>query len=1249
MKFWRPWRSCAGVLVLTLPGLSGAPALADGLLDETPNTASDTLTTVFPNWARAPAAFFDLTICDDVTCPFCTAGDIQSVTLFNYGSASGGAGGDISGVYFNLFCGKTNAWGTLTYAGVWTVGASNYPAWTWVGPIAWAADPGSACAGDALLSTYVDIGSCPVEGRTVTMGLGLNDIVNPGQPGGVWDTCGYQVPNWGGALRTGNTKYIRYVLKSADRVIVPPGDTVTYTIYYGAPGGPGISNIVVMDTLPAYTHYVAGSAVPAPDAFWDPDPGPPLRMRWTLPGVASTSGGATGSLTYKVTVDWGNGEAFEPGSGDAGAPEGVRLANVAAVEFVGSGCNGPFVNPPTDTVVRRYMIWKLADQDVLFASRVGMPDDEITYSIFLTNMSTSRTWWNLDVWDTVPVQLETWDPGFGFWDNCAAQWTMTPTLGCAPGAPGGLVNASGTIMTWRLGDFPPGATMRLDWKAHVKAAGVPAGSTAQGYVSVMARGRSAVVGGSGHAQAARGFYHSALIVLRTTYFSYVGQAADSGCAGLAINLFPLNKAANFELRKLENYGAGFATSGGKSASINVFQGTCLGGFVDGGYGGCGPERAPAQYYWLDSCASTPNAVLYKLTSNVPILWMLMPEIGGGGDAFTFIPSTTLSFSGWTLYSYRRSVSGEVKAGWGESWVVFNTSVGPSGVYDPALTTTVHLFRWDPAALQYTYLKSADIDKNSLYMPWAGCPLGDDGQYKIISSDARLTVYQGYGTFGDPNITFAYNDHGGNAPTAEGGTFVSKPGAAGSFYTLANNDPGACNFEVGNNSAGVKATFRLYRYMPRDPSLAVTGIPATLCGTSGTWQLLALRSVDAGMAAVTGPTANAFVGGAAGTYDTVTTGLGSTANAWKVEWVGGGNLSVYSGSSVWSNWAGGNMMHAADGNATGTEFWLHHATGQSPGSWAFILFCPVTGMAVNAVSSDGWSATYTTDGPDQAVMFTDLSSVAYGDRRNYVFRLLAGGAQGEMMGQRHQIQYREKFYTAPFVATGVHYDIIAPPVVFSGQPFWITVVVVLGTGTTKIDYCGTTSFSATDPTARIAGIPMDSYNFTWSSSTACTSAPDENGIKLFMNVSLSVLGDQTIVAGDTMDGSITGIGTTYVVGVDVKIEKQPKFQIAASGDTVRFRICWSNYSSASAFTFTLTDAVPVGTAFVPEAAATGLDCGNTDGVTPIPSYSTLSTATVPAAASFVSANPVAGTRWLRWTLPQVGVQTTGCVCYRVVIQ
>ncbi len=69
---------------------------------------------------------------------------------------------------------------------------------------------------------------------------------------------------------------------------------------------------------------------------------------------------------------------------------------------------------------------------------------------------------------------------------------------------------------------------------------------------------------------------------------------------------------------------------------------------------------------------------------------------------------------------------------------------------------------------------------------------------------------------------------------------------------------------------------------------------------------------------------------------------------------------------------------------------------------------------------------------------------------------------------------------------------------------------------------------------------------------------------------------------------------------------------------------------------------------PEAAATGLSCGNTDGVALTVGYSSVTSPTPPLPASFANGNPVTGTRWLRWTAFYAGVETTGCACFRVLV-
>ena len=166
--------------------------------------------------------------------------------------------------------------------------------------------------------------------------------------------------------------------------------------------------------------------------------------------------------------------------------------------------------------------------------------------------------------------------------------------------------------------------------------------------------------------------------------------------------------------------------------------------------------------------------------------------------------------------------------------------------------------------------------------------------------------------------------------------------------------------------------------------------------------------------------------------------------------------------------------------------------------------------------------------------------------------------------------------------------------------------------------------------------MDAYNFTWSLANA--------GVKVFVKVTLTPLGYQSIIAADMLDGSIIGLTTIQVVGVDVKLTKMPPLQVAASGDTVQFRICWSNYSTATAATFTITDRVPAGTVYVPDIPSNHL-CGASRGFgAATVAYSLDGGTTFPT----MTGPATTGVTHLRWTIPQVGVATTGCVCFRVAV-
>ncbi|MEK7474913.1 MAG: hypothetical protein AAB152_04670 [Candidatus Coatesbacteria bacterium] len=1223
----------------------GTSGHADCILDvyQNPVPPFSGLYTIYPNWVQAPVGAFTIYEGDDTTYAWCSTSSIVGVTIFNYGTATGGATGDLTGAYFAISCGsKTNLGITaLTYAGLWTVGVDSFPAWTWSGNFLIAGDPcsnlGFNCLCNTNLFVYADVNPCATDGATVDMGPGFNDDANPGWPGGIYDDCGCNGP-WGPVQDT-TEKTIRYVMKNVDKDTIAPGDTINYTIYYGRPGTTGLTNVVVMDTPPPYTHLVMGSAVPAPDPGFDPDPGPPMRLRWTIPPPLPVGGGPTGEITFQLTVDWGNGEAFEPGSGDAGAPEGSWLRNTANGSFGATTCATKAVTTaPTATVVRRFLFWKTANNDILFSPSYGQPPDEITYEIFMKNVSSSKTWWNVRAWDTVPPELDVWGTGFGMDDPCAG-WTMTPS-GCAQAAAGKMIVGTSTRLTWKL-DMPPGMTISIRWKAMVRPTDT-SGSTALSRVSIMADGMTGIVGGTGPSGQIKVFTHQVPIVLPTMYVSYLalgaGLASYFQCCNDVVPFdtqtywlcfFPLNMKTNFNLYQQFHSGDAYVTGGGLSPSINSYAGACSGGA--GWFAGCGPERAPA-FYLPPNYNACPTPVplhdLFKLVANAPLLWELLSgDSHNGAEVSTYVGTTSLTYNGYTSYTYVRTCDAATNR---DGLYFVNTST--------TVPTTLHAFNWNTATLSWDYVTTADVDAESL---WFFLPPVQNA-YRIISSDSTFIIFKALPLSGNPNTATV-------APNRENG-FLVNSGTPAHFYAFAEKDVARGGTIIVQN-LGAAATFDIYKYLsnnPTIPQISTKHQSPNLVGNSGIW------SLRRGNDTVAAGTAHAYQMN----YDT---GAADQRDFYRVDLKAGGPIEVFSGYRLIDSFGGGSVIHSASGTPAGVSYWMPSTEFGHSGkicaapyfAISFVdFFMPKTGAKVQATDNTGYSAVYTTTGPDQCVTFMSLTEPA----PPLVRSLHVTSTGGSVAVAQWQIcSLHQKIFTAPFVAQGVHYNIVMPSVVFVGQPFWITVIVVQTAGGTETDYCGTTSFTSTDATAKIESIPMDSFNYVWDSNDAaatckgagCTAGCD-NGVKLFLNVSMNRLGLQTIVAVDTSDGSVSGVAAVLVVGADIRLHKEPRLAIAASADTVQFKVCWSNYSSASGFALTITDAVPMGTTFIPEAAMGAFNCGSTDGVTLAVAYSTQQSAAMPPPASFTGANPVAGTRWLRWTVPMAGVQTTGCACYRIQI-
>ncbi|MEK7764601.1 MAG: hypothetical protein AAB368_00050, partial [bacterium] len=247
---------------------------------------------IFPNWNLAWVGSYDIWLYDT------TAGaeNIKGVTIVNFagtGPTAAQAVTDIKNVYVRAQCATADTgYLTLTYAGLYSHVDDmmaplpvSLPAWTWAGT---GADLGG-CAefvvgAGAVFSfdVYVDVASCARDGREVWMGIPYNQDTTQTyftqSEGGISDNTGSwwcEAPDY--ELFPTAASQIHSVFKSSDVQYAAPGDTVSFTIFYGRPGAAAtLSGIDIIDSLPPYMHYVGGSAIPPPVAGWDPAPGPPL-------------------------------------------------------------------------------------------------------------------------------------------------------------------------------------------------------------------------------------------------------------------------------------------------------------------------------------------------------------------------------------------------------------------------------------------------------------------------------------------------------------------------------------------------------------------------------------------------------------------------------------------------------------------------------------------------------------------------------------------------------------------------------------------------------------------------------------------------------------------------------------------------------------------------------------------------------------------------------------------------------------
>lgn len=192
------------------------------------------------------------------------------------------------------------------------------------------------------------------------------------------ELCGYAV-NAQVALQAGDLS----ITKTTPQAQVTPGGLVTYTIAYSNAPGAAATNVVVTDTLPANTSYVA-SAEPG----WNLGPTGGSVLTWTRSSLAQGSGGLI-TMTLRV------------GSGAACGSAGDVLTNVARIGSATADSN------LTNNVVTHTGVAVLCPAGTLAITKTAQvaavtPGRDLTYTVEYANNS-PFTVTNVVISDTLPV------------------------------------------------------------------------------------------------------------------------------------------------------------------------------------------------------------------------------------------------------------------------------------------------------------------------------------------------------------------------------------------------------------------------------------------------------------------------------------------------------------------------------------------------------------------------------------------------------------------------------------------------------------------------------------------------------------------------------------------------------------------------------------------------------------------------------------------------------------------------------
>jgi uncharacterized repeat protein (TIGR01451 family) len=242
--------------------------------------------------------------------------------------------------------------------------------------------------------------------------------------------------------------------------VVDPGDTLRYTITTTNIGALPAANVVLTDSVPVNTTYVANSVtlntlpVGQPDAGVSPliagiamsssDLTPPLPIAGN--GVLSPAGSAT--VTFDVIVNAGT------APGTIISNQGFIASNELPTEPTDADGNGANGNQPTVVVVGNVQQLAITKQVFVIGGGAAEPGKQLEYVVRVTNIGGINAT-NVVISDDMALPV-------------AGQKTYVAGSGLLDGLPAGI-SFAGSLLTATVGNLAPAAVTELRFRVLLDA------------------------------------------------------------------------------------------------------------------------------------------------------------------------------------------------------------------------------------------------------------------------------------------------------------------------------------------------------------------------------------------------------------------------------------------------------------------------------------------------------------------------------------------------------------------------------------------------------------------------------------------------------------------------------------------------------------------------------------------------------------------------------------------------------------